>query len=80
MDIKIYGHGCEKCTKTYHELIELLAEKGIEAEVEKIETLIDIYKAGVMTTPAIGINGRIVYAANAVPSRAKLEELLLTSL
>lgn len=78
MIIKIYGHGCDKCAKTYDAIIELLAQEGIEADVEKVESLIDIYKAGVMTTPALSINGKLVYAANAVPSREKLAELLLS--
>lgn len=77
MQIKIYGHGCDKCEKMYTLVLEILAEKGIEAEVEKVESLMDIYKAGVMTTPAMSIDGTMVYASNAVPGRSSLEALLL---
>ena len=76
LNIKIYGHGCDKCEKMYALVLEILAEQGIEAEVEKVESLMEIYKAGVMTTPAMSVNGKLVYAANAVPSKNSLEALL----
>jgi small redox-active disulfide protein 2 len=76
VEIKIYGHGCDKCAKMYETVLELMSEKGIDANVEKVESLMDIYKAGVMTTPAMSIDGKLVYASNALPSRKKLESLL----
>jgi len=77
VDIKIYGHGCDKCEKMYALVLEILAEHDLHAEVEKVESLMEIYKAGVMTTPAMSIDGTVVYAANAVPGRGSLEALLL---
>jgi len=77
VNIKIYGHGCDKCEKMYALVLEILAEYDLHAEVEKVESLMEIYKAGVMTTPAMSIDGKVVYAANAVPGRSSLEALLL---
>lgn len=44
MNIKVIGTGCEKCDKLYNNVKEALEETGIQAEVEKIEDLMEIVK------------------------------------
>ena len=60
MNIKVIGTGCEKCDKLYNNVKEVLEETGIQAEVEKIEDLMEIVKLGVMTSPSLIIDGKLV--------------------
>lgn len=60
MNIKVIGTGCEKCDKLYNNVKEALEETGIQAEVEKIEDLMEIVKLGVMTSPSLMIDGNLV--------------------
>lgn len=62
MNVKVIGTGCEKCDKVYKSVQEGLAELGIEAETEKIEDLVEIVKLGVMTSPSLMIDGKVVSA------------------
>lgn len=73
--IKVLGTGCANCKAT-RKLIELvLAAKGIQVEVEKVEDLPSIMKYGVMSTPGVVIDGKLVHAGG-VPSRAQIEQWL----
>ncbi|WP_346915693.1 thioredoxin family protein [Clostridium sp.] len=58
MEIKVLGEGCSKCTKLYENTLEALKELGIDTEVTKVESLVDIISLGVMTTPTLMINGK----------------------
>lgn len=75
MDIKVLGTGCANCKNTIA-LIEQVAQgKGIEFSLEKVEDIKDIMSYGVMSTPAVVIDGKVVHAGG-VPSREKVEQLL----
>lgn len=75
MKIEILGSGCTKC-KTLERLTrEVLEENQIEAEVEKVEDFVKIISYGVMTTPALVINQKVVLNGR-VPSKSEIKELL----
>lgn len=59
MKIEILGMGCGKCKTLYDNALKAVEEKGIEAEVIKIEDMDKITEYGVMMTPAIAINGEV---------------------
>ena len=70
--VKVLGTGCANCKNTL-QLIEQVAQaKGIEIQLEKIEDLQQIMVHGVMSTPGVVIDGKVVHAGG-VPSRAKVE-------
>lgn len=74
-DIKVLGPGCANCKSTAA-LIETVArEKGIAIHLTKVEELKEIMSYGIMSTPGIVLDGRVVHAGG-VPSRAKVEGLL----
>lgn len=74
-DIKVLGPGCSNCKKTAA-LIETVArEKAIEIHLTKVEQMKDIMSYGIMSTPGIVLDGKVVHAGG-VPSRAKIEGLL----
>lgn len=59
MIIKILGAGCSKCSKTHKNVTEAVEELGVEAEVIKVEDIVDIMNYGVMTTPTLVINEKV---------------------
>jgi small redox-active disulfide protein 2 len=73
MKITIYGPGCAKCKTTLQHAEEAVKQAGVEAEIEKIEKVADIAKAGIMFTPGLAVNGK-VKAAGKVPEVAKIVE------
>lgn len=60
MIIKILGSGCKKCENLKENTEEALKEAGIEAEIVKVTDFKDIMAYGVMTTPAIVIDEKVV--------------------
>ena len=76
-DIKVLGSGCANC-KTTLKLIEQVArEHSIEVRLEKVEELKEIMSYGIMSTPGVVINGKVVHAGG-VPSRANVQAWLGT--
>ncbi len=59
-NIKILGGGCPNCTLLYNNVMSALRELKIEAEVEKIQDFVQISEYGVMSTPALVINEKVV--------------------
>jgi len=75
MDIKILGTGCPKC-KTLEKLTrEVLEKNGIEASISKVEDIMEIMKYGVMSTPALVVNGKVEIKGR-VPSAAEIKHIL----
>lgn len=62
MIIKVIGTGCDKCDKLYKSVMQAVEETGVEATVEKVEDLMEIVKLGVMTSPALMMNGKMISA------------------
>jgi small redox-active disulfide protein 2 len=72
LNIKVLGTGCANC-KTTQKLIEDVASvKGIAVQVDKVEEIKDIMSYGVMSTPGVVIDGKVVHAGG-IPSRDKVE-------
>jgi small redox-active disulfide protein 2 len=60
MDIKILGSGCAKCKKLEQSTRDALNELGLDANVSKVEDLMEIMGYGVVMTPALVIDGKVV--------------------
>ena len=60
MNIKVLGGGCCKCENLLEAVKEAVAEKGIAAEIEYITDMAKIMEYGIMSTPALMIDGKIV--------------------
>ena len=70
-NVKILGTGCANCRNTLA-LVEAIAkERGVEITLEKVENLPDIMSYGVMSTPGVVIDGKVVHAGG-VPRRDKV--------
>lgn len=71
-DIKVLGTGCANCRNTVKLVEEVAAAKGEQIALEKIEDIQKIMTFGVMSTPAVVIDGTVVHAGG-VPARSKVE-------
>ena len=75
MDIKVLGTGCANCKNTIALIDQVAKAKGVTVNLEKVEELRAIMGYGVMSTPGVVINGKVVHAGG-VPSRDKIEQWL----
>lgn len=75
--IKVLGSGCANCRAT-HEMIRKMADElGVKVELEKVEDFAEIAAAGIMSTPGVVIDGKVVHAGG-VPSRDAVRDWLLS--
>lgn len=75
MDIKVLGTGCTNCKNTIALIDQVATAKGVTVTLQKIEEPRDIMAYGVMSTPGVVIDGKVVHAGG-VPSRDKVENWL----
>lgn len=68
MDIKVLGPGCAKCKATVDLIDRVATEAGKPVALEKIEDMRRIVGYGVMSTPAVVVDGKVVHKGS-VPSR-----------
>ena len=73
--VKVYGPGCKRCGTTEAMVQEAAAKLGIEVDVEKVTDPKAIAMAGVISTPGISIDGKLVHSGG-LPDPAKLEAWL----
>lgn len=75
MEIKVLGTGCSKC-KTLEKLTnQAIEELNISADVIKVEDIMEIMEFGVMTTPALVVNGKVMVKGK-LPSIKEIKEIL----
>lgn len=75
MKIEVLGTGCAKCKTLYENTRKALEESGTSAEVVKIEDIPSIMKYGVMSTPALVIDGQVKFSGK-VASVAEIMGML----
>ncbi len=74
-DIKVLGTGCATCKSTVALIEEVARMKGVTVSLQKVEDIRDIMRYGVMSTPAVVVDGKVVHAGG-MPSRDKVEQWL----
>ncbi len=75
-NIKVLGTGCANCKTTLKLIEEAAAAKGVAIQLEKVEELKDIMSYGVMSTPGVVIDGKVVHAGG-IPGRDKIDGWLV---
>jgi small redox-active disulfide protein 2 len=75
MKIEVLGSGCAKCTQLYDNVKKALVMAGKEAEVVKVQDIPSIMKYGVMSTPALVIDGEVKVSGKA-PSAEEIRRML----
>ena len=76
MEIKILGPGCPKCKTLEKVTLEAVAGSGINASVEKVEDIVAIMNYGILHTPGLVINGKVVLSGQ-VPTVSQVKEILI---
>lgn len=71
MEIKVLGSCCGNCDRVAALVREVVSEKGIPATVEKVTDVREIVGYGVLRTPGLVIDGKVVMAGR-VPSKEEL--------
>lgn len=75
MNIKVLGPGCPNCVRLENLCNEVVKELGIDAQVEKITDRNEYGKYGVMLTPGLVVNGKVLLQGK-VPTKATLTNWL----
>ena len=73
--IKVLGTGCANCKATVKLIEDAARARGVAVNLEKVENIADIMAYGVMSTPGVVIDGKVVHAGG-VPDRGKVEDWL----
>lgn len=77
-EIKILGMGCAKCKATYQIVEEVAKANGFSGTIEKVEDIAAIISYGVMSTPAVVIDGKVAFVGG-VPSKEQVETWFMKS-
>lgn len=75
MEIKILGTGCAKCEKLANNVKQAADNLGLDYTMEKVTDINQIMSFGVMTTPGLVVDGKVVLTGKA-PGPSELEALL----
>ena len=67
-EVQVLGTGCANCRTTVRLIEEVAQQRGVDIDLRKVERIEDIAAAGVMRTPGVIVDGRIVHAGG-IPSR-----------
>lgn len=74
-EVRVFGAGCPRCKMLDRMVMEVIAAKGLNVDYQYVTDVREIAAAGILGSPALAINGKIVAVGN-VPSRAQLEKIL----
>ena len=74
-NVNVYGSGCKNCVNTAALIKKTAQELNIEVNVTKVTDLQAIMEAGVVSTPAVSVNGKLVHSGS-VPESQIVEDFL----
>jgi small redox-active disulfide protein 2 len=78
MNIKILGPGCARCHELDKMTREIVNELGLDADVEYVKDLNEIIKYGILITPGLVVNGKVVCSGH-VPGKDEITRLLTSA-
>ena len=76
MKVQIVGAGCPKCMETERLVFNACAELNLDAEISHVTNVTEFAKLGVMLTPAIVVDGKVVLSGK-IPTAAELKRILI---
>ena len=79
MEIKILGTGCTNCKNLEKSTYNAVAELDLNASISKVEDIQQIMRYGVMRTPALVVDEKVILYGR-VPSVSEIKELLLKTI
>lgn len=80
MRVKIYGaEGCRKCSRLKEKTQEVINEREVDAEVEKIADPAKLAEKGLISTPAFEIDDEVIFQGSS-PPKDHIEEIIIERL
>jgi small redox-active disulfide protein 2 len=79
MEIKVLGPGCANCKRLYQEAERAVALSGQPATIVKVEAMEDIMAYGLLRTPGLVIDGKVV-ASGRIPGAAEIVTMIMNAL
>jgi small redox-active disulfide protein 2 len=67
-EVKVLGTGCANCRTTIRLIEDVARERAVDVRLEKVERIEDIVATGVLRTPGVVIDGKVVHAGG-IPTR-----------
>lgn len=78
LKVLVLGSGCKNCHMVEERAKQAVAEMGLDADVQLVTEMQTIMRYGVMQTPAIVIDEKVV-SAGRVPATSQIKQLLTTA-
>ena len=75
MVVKVLGTGCARCKNLEAKVREVLSKNNIDAEVEKVEDIPEIMKYGILMTPGLVVNEKVV-SSGIIPKDEQILQFL----
>ncbi len=75
MKIEVVGPGCGRCIATEKNVKEAIKQLGIQAEITKVSDVAEFAKKGVMFTPGVIVDGKVVISGK-IPTVDELKEII----
>lgn len=75
MRIEVLGPGCTRCKETFRVVKHVVEQAGLDAEVVKDESIERMMAIGLMATPGVAIDGKIVVSGR-IPKADEVRQLL----
>ena len=75
MKIQIAGPGCPNCQTTERNVVNACADLHLAADISHVTNIAEILELGVMRTPAVVLDGKVVISGR-VPSVPELKSIL----
>jgi len=75
INLKVLGTGCTKCKSLEKITAEVVSENNFEAEIEKVEDIVQIMNYGVMSTPALVIDEKVAFSGR-IPSKSEIKTFI----
>ena len=75
MEIKVLGSGCAKCKTTYEMIEKIVKENQLDATLSKVEDIVELLNYGIITTPAIVVDGEVKLKGH-VPTESEIKKIL----
>ena len=75
MEIKVLGSGCAICKTTYEMIEKIVKENQLDATLSKVEDIVELLNYGIMTTPAIVVDGEVKLKGH-VPTESEIKKIL----
>jgi small redox-active disulfide protein 2 len=73
--VQVLGPGCAKCKKLTAQVMKVVSEHQLDVEFEKVTDIIKIAEFGIVATPSLVVDGKVVVSGR-VPSESEIQEFL----